>query len=153
MGVAMGTVQYHLNTLEKTDKIVSERYNQQRVYFKSGLFKKGQKNVLKILGQDTSRLILMQILERKNPTQTDLVKNIRISAPSINWHVKRLIELDLILEAREGKFCRYQLAIDPKEVITLLKSFHPSLWNRWSDRLAEMFLSLSRDIDDSVTAG
>jgi hypothetical protein len=30
-----------------------------------------------------------------------------------------------------------------------LKNYYPSIWDRWSNRLAEMFLSLSRQEDDN----
>jgi hypothetical protein len=36
---------------------------------------------------------------------------------------------------------------DPKDLVSLMKSYYPSLWDRWSNRLAEMFLSLSRGED------
>lgn len=145
LGLSMGTVQYHLNQLEKSGNIVSERFNLLRYYFIAGLFKENERNILKILNQETSKQILMFILERKNPTQTDIVNYLRIAAASVNWHIKRLKELGIILESKEGKYRRYQLAIEHRDIIKILKSYHPTLWNLWSDRLAEMFLSLSRE--------
>jgi Mn-dependent DtxR family transcriptional regulator len=97
------------------------------------------------LNQETAREILMMILERKNPTQTDIADLIEISSASVNWHIKRLIELGLILETKDGKFKRYTFGIDAKHVVSLMKNYHPNTWNRWSNRLAEMFLSLSRE--------
>ena len=88
----------------------------------------------------------MLIIEQKYPTQTDIVKRLGISAPSVNWHVRRLIDLNLIDEVREGKYKRYKLrdnSIDSKYIVELLKIHHPSLWNKWSSRLVEIFLSLS----------
>ncbi|HZS73001.1 MAG TPA: winged helix-turn-helix transcriptional regulator [Candidatus Nitrosotalea sp.] len=142
LNLAMGTVQYHLNNLEKSGKIISEKFNLQRYYFLTGVFKENEKNTLKILNQSTARQILMLILERKRVTQSEIVDNIKISAASVNWHMKRLVELGMIFETKEGKFRIYQIAMDSSEIIGLLKNYHPNLWNKWSDRLAEMFLSL-----------
>jgi predicted transcriptional regulator len=144
---SIGTIQHHLNILEKSGKIVSERFNLHRHYFASGVFKDNERNILKILNQDTARQILMLILERKYPTQTDIVRGIKISAPSVNWHIKRLVELGIILESKEGRFKRYQLAIDSKSVVNLLKNYYPNLWNKWSSKIAELFLSLSMESD------
>lgn len=145
LGISIGTVQYHLNILEKTGRIVSEKNNFQRCFFIAGLFKDNERNILRILNQDTARRILMYILERKHPTQTEIVENIKISAPSVNWHVKRLTDLGIIFESRDGKYRRYQLAINSTLIVNLVKNYHPSLWVKWSDRLAEMFLSLTMD--------
>ncbi len=145
LDLAMGTVQYHLNLLEKQGKITSEKQNFHKYYFPAGLFEKNEKSILQILNQETAREILLLILEKKNPTQTDIVNFMQLSSPSINWHIKRLLELGLIIENKDGKFKRYTFGIDTKYIISLMKSYHPNIWNRWSNRLAEMFLSMSRE--------
>ena len=143
--MSMGTIQYHLNLLEKQGKISSERQNLHKYYFPIGLFEQNERDILKILNQETAREILMMIFEKKNPTQTDIANTIKISSASVNWHIKRLIELGLILELKDGKFKRYTFEIDPKHIVSLMKNYHPNIWNIWSTRLAEMFLSLSKE--------
>lgn len=143
--LAMGTAQYHLNLLEKQGKISSEKQNFHKYYFPVGLFEKNEKSILQVLNQETAREILLLILEKKNPTQTDIVNFMQLSSPSINWHIKRLLELRLIIENKDGKFKRYTFRIDTKYIISLMKSYYPNIWNRWSNRLAEIFLSMSRE--------
>jgi len=143
--LAMGTIQYHLNLLEKQGKISSEKHNLHKYYFPIGLFEQNERDILKILNQETAREILLIILENKNPTQTDIANIIKISSASVNWHIKRLIELGLILEQKDGKFKRYSIGIDTKHIVALMKNYHPNIWNKWSNRLAEMFLSLSKE--------
>ena len=143
--MSMGTVQYHLNLLEKSGKVVSERHSLHRFYFPVSIFEKHDRNILKILNQETAREILMLIVEKRDPTQTDIVESVEISAASVNWHVKRLVDLGIITEVRDGKFKRYMLVGDSSYIVTLMKNYHPSIWDKWSDRLAETFLSLSGD--------
>ena len=143
--MSMGTIQYHLNLLEKQGKVSSEKHNLHKYYFPVGLFEKNEREILKILNQETAREILLLILEKKNPTQTDIVNIIKISSASVNWHIKKLLELGLVLENRDGKFKRYTLGIDSKHVVSLMRNYHPNIWNVWSNRLAEMFLSLSKE--------
>lgn len=145
LDMSMGTVQYHLTALERQGKIVSERRNLHRFYFPIGMFEENQKNILKILNQDTLREILLYIIEKKNPTQTDIVNSIKISHASVNWHTQRLLSFGIIGETREGKYKRYHFIGNPLNVVELLKNYHPSLWNKWSNRLAEMFLALSKE--------
>jgi predicted transcriptional regulator len=112
------------------------------------MFQEHEKTLLQVLNQETPREIILFIVDQAYPTQTDIVKKLGISAPSVNWHIKRLIELKLIVEVREGKYKRYMIrdkTIDPKSIKELLMRYHPNLWNKWSDRLAGMFLSLSEE--------
>ena len=144
LGISMGTAQYHLDRLEKAGKLTSNRHGLFKYYFAAGVFQDNEKNFLEILSHETARDIMIFIIERKNPTQTDIVEKIGVSAASVSWHVRRLAELGIISEIKEGKYKRYRLEGDPKDLVSLMKNYYPSLWDRWSNRLAEMFLSLSR---------
>ena len=88
----------------------------------------------------------MFIIEQKNPTHTDIVYNLGISAASVNWHVSRLISFKIIDSTKNGKYTRYQLPnnADTKYIVALLKNYYPAIWDKWSNRLAEMFLSLTK---------
>jgi len=144
MNVSMGTVQYQLDKLEKMGRITSSRRGLYKYYFAAGLFKENEKDILEVLTHETARRILMFIIEEKSPTQTDIVNSVKISARSISWHVGRLVALKIITEIKDGKYKRYQLEEnDPKYILTLLKSYYPSVWDKWSMRVVEMFLSLS----------
>ena len=147
LNMATGTIQYHLKSLEKTGRVVSERADSHRFYFSFGTFETFERNILKILNQDSAREILLFIIERKNPTQTDIANSIKISSGTANWHLMRLLEYGIIIEEREGKFKKYQLNGKPDSVIKLLKNYHTSKWNSWSNKLAELFLSISPEED------
>ena len=143
IGISMGTVQYHLHKLEKMGRVTSTRRGLYKYYFPAGLFRENEKEILEVLTHETARKILMFIIEQKSPTQTDIVNSVRISAKSISWHVGRLIALKMIREIKDGKYKRYQLQDDAKDILTLLRSYYPSVWDKWSMRVVEMFLSLS----------
>ena len=149
LGISMGTAQYHLARVEKAGRVTSNRRGLFRYYFPAGIFQDNEKSLLEILSQETARDILIFIIEQKNPTQTDIVDKISVSAASVSWHVGRLTELGIITEIKEGKYKRYQLREDPKSLVSLMKNYYPSLWDRWSNRLAEMFLSMSKREEES----
>jgi predicted transcriptional regulator len=146
----MGNIQYQLEKLEQLGKVTSTRRGFYKYWFPAGLFKENEKEILEVLTHETARKILMCILERKCPSQSDIVCNVGFSARSVGWHVGRLIDLDIIRVFKDGKYKRYQLhESDPKYIITLLKNYYPNIWDKWSIRVVEMFLSLSdsKDID------
>jgi len=143
LNMSMGTAQYHLQSLEKMGRVVSEKQSLHRFYFPVGSFGTLERNILKILNQDTAREILLLIMEAGNPTQNEIVNKVKISASTANWHLKRLIDFDIINEKKEGKFKKYQMNGNYNNVVKLLQNYHSSVWDRWSVRLAELFLSLS----------
>jgi predicted transcriptional regulator len=147
IGISQGTVQYHTDRLEKMGRITSTRSGLYKHYFPIGVFQNNEKEILQILSQETARRILMFIVEQQHaPTQTDIVNSIRISASSVNWHIKRLIEFRLVREIKEGKYKRYQLEdrkVSSKYIAALMRNYYPAVWEKWSDRLIEIFLSLS----------
>jgi predicted transcriptional regulator len=144
--ISQGTVQYHTDRLEKIGRITSTRSGLYKHYFPIGLFQNNEKEILQILGQETTRQILMFIVEQQTPTQTDIVNSIGISASSVSWHLRRLIEFKLIEEIKEGKYKRYQLQDRniSKYIIALMRNYYPAIWEKWSDRLIDIFLSMSR---------
>ena len=143
--LSMGTIQYHLNLLEQQGKVYSEKQNFHKYYFPIGLFEQNERNILKILNHDTAKEILMIILEKKEPTQSEIAQIMKISSAAVGWHVKRMKEHGLINEVQDGKSKRYLLAITPQEIISLMKNYHPNIWSKWSNRLAEIFLSMSME--------
>ena len=145
LDLAMGTVQYHLDKLEKAGKITSQKQGLHKHYFVVGVFEENEKQLLEVLSNETAREILMFIIEQKKyPSQSEISKHIGISSASVSWQIKRLQDHKVIDEIKEGKFKRYKLHGDSNQVVALLKNYYPSIWNRWSNRLAEMLLSLSQ---------
>ncbi len=151
LDLAMGTVQYHLNKLEKAGRITSHRQGFHKYYFMVGAFEENEKQLLEVLSNETAREILMFIIEQKYPpSQSEISRHVGISSPSVSWQIKRLQDYKVIDdEIKEGRFKRYKLHGDSKQVIAFLKNYYPNIWNRWSNRLAEMFLSLSRGEQES----
>jgi predicted transcriptional regulator len=145
--ISQGTVQYHTDRLEKMGKITSTRSGLYKHYFPVGVFEKNEKEILQTLGQETARRILMFLVEQRTPTQTDIVKNTGLSPSSINWHMKRLIDLRLVREIKEGKHRIYHLEdrnATSKYITSLMRNYYPAIWEKWSDRLIDIFLSMSR---------
>lgn len=146
MQISQGTVQYHTDRLEKLGRITCTTSGLYKHYFPVGVFQNNEKEILQILSQETTRQILMYIVEQQSPTQTDIVNSVGISASSVNWHMKRLLEFKLVEEIKEGKYKRYQLhdrKVSSKYITALMRNYYPAIWEKWSDRLIEIFLSFS----------
>ena len=144
--ISQGTVQYHTDRLEKMGRITCTTSGLYKHYFPVGVFQNNEKEILQILSQETTRQILMYIVEKQSPTQTDIVNSVGISASSVNWHMKRLLAFRLVEEIKEGKYKKYQLhdrKVSSKYITALMRNYYPAIWEKWSDRLIEIFLSFS----------
>ncbi|VFJ12598.1 winged helix-turn-helix transcriptional regulator [Candidatus Nitrosocosmicus franklandus] len=150
LGCSMGTIQYYLSKLEKEEKITSSRTGLHKCFFVTGIFGENEKDVIKFFNLETPRKIIMCIIQHGQPTQMEIAQELGITAPTVSWNLSRLTRTKIITEIKDGRFKRYSLNsdIDPLMITKLLKSYYPSLWSKWSDKLAEIYLSLSFDAEN-----
>jgi predicted transcriptional regulator len=138
LGVSIGTVQYHINRLEKLNLICSSKQGFYKCYYLAEVFQDFDKTILQILIQERIREILLFILEKRSPTQIEIVRKIGISPSSVNWHLQRLISARVIVELRNGRYKRYEIIDDiynthRRRILSLMKECYPSIWGSWSN--------------------
>jgi len=140
LNLAMGVVQYHLDGLEKERKIVSRRRGlYKRFYSISLMFGEKELEIMNVLAEETERDILLFLMQNPKATQKELSAYAMISPSSINWHMRRLSKSGLIETKHEAGSVRYLVKVDRPQLVALLKNYHPSVWERWADRLADIF--------------
>jgi len=98
--------------------------------------------ILAFLRQDTARDILIYLIEHTGSTQSDIANFKNLSAPTINWHMSRLIEAGVVIGNREWKTVRYFVK-DPESLIESLKNYFPTVWISLSDRFTKLFIQIS----------
>jgi predicted transcriptional regulator len=143
LNLAMGVVQYHLNALEKERKIIPRRRGLYKRFYSTVPFGDEQLEILNVLSQETERDILLYLLQKPDATQKEVSEYAEISPASVNWHMRRLAEARLVEARREGSRVRYVVKGSHAEILTLVKSYHPMIWERWADRLADVMLDIS----------
>lgn len=143
MGLAMGDLQYHLYGLEKQGRIKTRRIGLYKFIFTAEIFGERQSVILSILTQETPRELLLRLIEKPESSQSDLAKFTELSAPTISWHMKRLVDQGIVERVRKGKIVTFKLLEPVGELGFFLQSYHPNIWQKWSSRLADIFLVLS----------
>ena len=140
--LGMGTVQYHLYTLEREGKVVSRRQGLRKRFYQSHAFGERQQQILDVLAQEPERDILLYVVEKGGATQKSLADHMGMSPATINWHMKRLGVAGLVEIKHEGQFVRYAASADRAEVMRLLRAYHPAIWERLADRLADLLAEI-----------
>jgi predicted transcriptional regulator len=148
LNISMGTIQYHLGTLERERRILSRRRGLYKRFYLNMVFGESEQNILDVLSQETERDLLLYLIGNPDASQKQLSQFAMISSGTINWHMKRLSGSGLISIRREGQFVRYRLQLDPDEILKLLQSYHPSIWETFADRFADAIDEVAAPTED-----
>ena len=85
----------------------------------------------------------MYLIENPGATNNQIAHHMGFTAPTINWHMSRLIQTGIVCSHRDGRYTKYYLKGNIKDIVYLLKSYHPSVWNKLSFRLADLFVDIA----------
>jgi len=143
LDIALGDTQYHLSMLQKSGSIKSKRMGIYKVYFSVSILEGRDESILATLQQETPREIILYLVEKPGATQGEVADHIGFSPSTINWHMSNLIEIGLVSSFKDKQAVRYHIKGSVKDIIGLLKVYHPKIWNRLSSRLADLFLDLA----------
>jgi DNA-binding MarR family transcriptional regulator len=135
--------QYWCNRLENTTLVRSRRLGLYKTYYPTSILGERHENILAILQQKTPRNIILYLLENSGASQKDIAQYTGFAAATISWHMSRLIEIGLVYSSKKGKFVKYYIRGDIADLVILLKSYYPSIWDKLSDRLAELFMGIT----------
>lgn len=143
LNLAIGDVQYHLYALEKNGYVVSKRRGLYKHFYTNNIFNESQKNIIEALSHETSRRILFLLLHKHSISQGEIAKFVKVSASTVTWHMKRLINTGLVSVHREGRTTKYDLNVPADEIEKLAKNYPLMIWEKWADRLADLWIDLS----------
>ncbi|MGH9919948.1 MAG: winged helix-turn-helix transcriptional regulator, partial [Nitrososphaerales archaeon] len=142
LALAMGDVQYHVHKLERDGRITSMRRGLYKFFYPANLFGERQRDVLSVLSLDMPRELLLSIIEHPGSSQEVLAAATDVSQPTVSWHLKRLVDLGIVGRRQEGRVVTYSVA-GGGEIATFIRTYHPTVWERWSSRLADIFIAYS----------
>jgi len=143
LGLAMGGAQYHVRRLERDGRISSVRRGLYKFFYPANLFGERQRDVLSVLSLERPRELLLNIIQNPESTQEALAVATKVSQPTVSWHLKRLTDLGIVGRRQEGRVVTYSVVGGGTEIATFIKTYHPTVWERWSSRLADIFIAYS----------
>ena len=143
MDLASGQVQYHLKGLIRRGEIIDDhRYG--RTHYFPDEYDEWERGVIALARRETARDVLICLLEREEAPPKVIADEIDIARSTLEWHLERLVESDIVLKRRDGQN-RVTLKLrDRVEVAELLQDVTPSMPERMVDRftrLVDQFLS------------
>ena len=112
MGLSNGTLAHHLNILEKNGYIKSANGGMYKRFYPKGM------NIPTSNGGELSeiqKMIVKKIKETPGISQKDIASLLGVSAPTIKYHIDRLVNNKIIKQERKGIFVGYYCKDSNKE--------------------------------------
>ncbi len=105
--IGWGTTVYHLRRLEKNGMVTSEKRGRYRRFFPAAGYVARTREILSVLQNETTNDIARTILKEPGLNQKAICEKLDISPSLANWHIKRLVEADLVEKERRGRTVHY----------------------------------------------
>ena len=133
--IRISLAEYHLNYLEKNEKIfaVKEGSYYKRYYSRESGYGKEEKKTFAILRQEYPLRIVLYLLKHPHAKHKDIQQYLGISPPRLTYHLNKLVEQGIL--AHPTFEVKGYSIINPGEITSFLKKYR-----------IEGFLDLFRDV-------
>jgi predicted transcriptional regulator len=135
---ATGNLTYHLDCLVKAGLLTSVRDGKYLRYYACKDRYIDEKGILELARRKTDRHILLLLLQDETNTNEELSKILSLSPSTISWHIKKLIEANILSVMTEGRKVFYSVN-SPELVSGILIKYKESFMDKLVDRFVEMW--------------
>ena len=137
-GLTNGVLSYHLNLLDNSGKIRVNRVNNRVTRYFSYDVSLHETYVIGLLRQETSRKIIMYILEKGTCGFNDIIIHTRKVPSTISWHMARLKAANIVKVRKQHEFNYYEIGMDKLILQDLLSKYKSSFTEKIVDDYIEM---------------
>jgi predicted transcriptional regulator len=136
--VAYGALQYHLEFLTKHGLIVEEKGREYSRFFPANFRSIRERELMSLLRQESIRRILLQLLDSHGSRNRDMVAKLGLSAPTISWHLSRLLQAGAVVQERRDGEVVFRVS-EPDAVTRLLVTYKSGFFDKIVDRFVEVW--------------
>jgi predicted transcriptional regulator len=135
LDISSGNLNYQLSYMMKQDMIVTIADGNLKRYYIIGKVKGKEKRILACLRNETARGLVLYLLLNPDSQFNELAQKFDLAPSKLAYHLKKLVEKDIIEKRKEGRITRYK-AKDEDAIANVLITFRPS----FLDSIVESFL-------------
>jgi predicted transcriptional regulator len=137
-GLSNGVLSYHLRFLDNIGKIRVNRVNNRVTRYFSYDVSAHESYVIGLLRQETSRKIIMYILEKGTCGFNDIIIHTRKVPSTISWHMARLKAANIVKVRKQYEFNYYEIGMDRLILQDLLSKYKSSFTEKIVDDYIDM---------------
>ena len=135
---ATGNLTYHLDYLVKAGLLTAVRDGKYLRYYAFTERSIEEKRILELARRKTDRHILLLLLQNETNTNEELSKILNLSRSTISWHIKKLVETNILCVKADGRKLFYSVN-SPELVSGILIKYKESYMDKFVDRFVEMW--------------
>ncbi len=140
MGLATGSLDYHLHFLHKNGLIRAEKADRfTRYYSAMQPFSEEEKHIISILRQDTLRHIIIHLLQRKHANATSISMACSIKPSNLSGHLKTLEKNNIVHFKKKGRYRLYAVR-DREGIIKCLVAHKKSFLDQLVDNFIDAWV-------------
>lgn len=138
-GLAIGSLQYHLDVLTNVHLIKMQKRGKFIRYFPViGEHTESEKTTLALLREESVRKIILFLIQKKRATNRQLAKFLELAPSTVSFHMQKLLKSNLVGKKRTRKKT-YFFLVNAEEAKHLLTSYRKSFLDELVDSFVEMW--------------
>ena len=137
-GFSHGVLSYHLRFLDNSGKIRVNRVNNRVTRYFSYDVSSHESYVIGLLRQETTRKIIMYILENGTCRFNDIMIHTEKVPSTISWHIGRLKAANIINVRKQNEFNCYEIGMDRLILKDLLSKYKTDFTEKIVDYYVDM---------------
>ena len=137
-GISNGVLSYHLNLLDNSGKIRVNRLNNRVTRYFSYDVSSHESYVIGLLRQETTRKIIMYILENGTCRFNDIMIHTEKVPSTISWHIGRLKAANIIMVLKQKESTYYEIGMDRSILQDLLSKYKTDFTEKIVDDYVDM---------------
>ena len=142
-GLSNGVLSYHLRSLNNSGKIQINRVNNRVTRYFSYDVSTHESYVIGLLRQETTRKIIIYILENGACGFNDILIHARKVPSTISWHLTRLKAANIVKVRKHNEFNYYEIGMDRLILQALLSKYESSFTEKIVDEYVDMINQFS----------
>lgn len=140
--LAVGSLQYHLDFLEKKHLIRIEKLGKfARYYSIRGEQLGDNQTLMSVLRQPTMRKIALMLIEKGKANNEQIAAYLQLSPSTTSWHLEKMLSTNVLTRTKEGRMSWFTIN-KPEEAKNLLIKFKGSFF----DELVDNFVNTWTEI-------
>ena len=136
-GLSNGVLSYHLRCLDNSGRIRINRVNNRITRYFSYDISSHESYVIGLLRQETTRKIILYILEKGTCGFNDIMVHTKKFPSTISWQMARLKAANIVKVRRQNEFNYYEIGMD-KLILQDLLSKYTSSFTKIIDNYVDM---------------